>query len=139
MEIAVVVVLGCVLVAVAVVMLWQERHPAPEPEGAIVYGVEDALEFVWSGLAPEIKERLRRSDVRRMLEWELLYLQRPELRDGEAVVGSDEAAAYIQDRAWDHGHGYEPEEIFAVLDLQAAYLAALGAVGDPADDGDRGR
>lgn len=133
MEIAVLLVLGAVLAIVAAVMLWQERHPAPEPEGAVVYGVEDALEFVWSGLSEGSKQTLRRSDVRRILEWELLYLQRPALRDGAAVVGSEEAAAFVQDRAWEQGHPYEPEEIFEVLDLQAAYLAALGAVGDPAD------
>jgi hypothetical protein len=28
---------------------------------------------------------------------------------------------------------YEPDQIYAVLDLQASYLQAIGAIGDPAD------
>ena len=119
-----------VLAVFGVGMLLQERNPK---EAAIVYGVEDALQFVWDRLSLATKDTIGRNDVRRILEWEMHYLQRPEQREGAAVVGGLDAASYAQERAIEQGYGYEPEVIFEVLDLQAEYLAALGAIGDPAD------
>jgi hypothetical protein len=120
-----------VLVVFGVGLLLQERRPS---EIAIVYSVEDAIDFVWDGLSDGTKEIIDRGDVRRILEWEMHYLQRPDHRRGPAVVGGIEAAAYAQERAVEQGHGYEPPVIFEVLDLQAEYLARLGAVGDRADE-----
>lgn len=121
--------LVAVLVVFGVGLLLQERNPK---ETAIVYSVEDAVEFVWEGLSDNTREAIGRGDVRRILEWEMHYLQRPDHREGAAVVGGIDAAAYAQERAIEQGYGYEPAVIFEVLDLQAAYLAELGAVGDEA-------
>ena len=118
-----------VLIFFGVGLFLQERRPR---EVAIVYSVEDALDFVWSGLSESTKSKIGRRDVRRILEWEMHYLQRPDHREGAAVVGGDDAAAYAQERAIEQGYGYEPPVIFEVLDLQAAYLAELGAVGEEA-------
>ena len=126
-----IIALAAVLVVFGVGLLLQERRPS---ETAIVYSVEDALDFIWDRLAEPTKEAIGRSDVRRILEWEMHYLQRPDHREGAAVVGGIEAAAYAQERSIEQGYGYEPEMIFAVLELQADYLAELGAVGGPADD-----
>ena len=123
--------LVAVLVVFAVGLFLQERRPR---EVAIVYSVEDSIDFVWERLGEETKAQIGRGDVRRILEWEMHYLQRPNHREGAAVVGGIEAAAYAQERAIEQGYGYEPEVIFEVLDLQAAYLAELGAVGDPAPE-----
>ncbi|GMQ86203.1 MAG: hypothetical protein BMS9Abin07_1776 [Acidimicrobiia bacterium] len=120
-----------VLAVFGVGLLLQERRPN---EVAIVYGVEEALDFVWDGLGGATKDTIGRGDVRRILEWEMHYLQRPAHREGEAVVGGLDAAAYAQEQSYAEGYAYEPEVIFAVLDLQAEYLAALGAVGDPVDE-----
>lgn len=120
-----------VLVVFGVGLLLQERRPS---EVAIVYSVEDALQFIWDGLSDSSRQSIGRTDVRRILEWEMHYLQRPEHRRGTAVVGGIDAAAYAQEQAIEQGFGYEPEVIFEVLDLQAGYLDALGAVGDPADE-----
>ena len=122
--------LGLVLVAVAGGLIWQERRRVPEPQRAVVYGTEDAVTYVWERLGDDIRSELRRSDVRRIMEWELHYLQQPRLRERPAVVGSVEAAEYVQQRAYEQGHPYEPGPIFAVLELQAAYLVSLGAVGE---------
>ncbi len=111
--------------------LFQERR---SNEVAIIYGVEEALDFIWEGLGDATKESVRRRDVRRILEWEMHYLQRPDQRDEEAVVGGLDAAAYAQEKSYAQGYAYEPEVIFEVLDLQAEYLVALGAVGDPVDE-----
>jgi len=129
-------VFGVLLIgALAAAMVWQERHPPPEPRDAVVYGVEDSVVYVWEGLNQEFRGRITRSDVRRILEWELHFLQQPALRGEEepAVVGSVEAAAYVQDHAHQAGHTYDPDVIFAVLDLQAEYLAAIGAIADVAE------
>lgn len=99
-----------------------------------VYGVEDSIIFIWEGLG-EDKLGLKESDVRRILEWEMHYLQQPKLweDDGPPIVGGEAAARYTQERATEAGFSYEPEQIFGVMDLQAAYLVAIGAVGEVAD------
>jgi hypothetical protein len=66
------------------------------------------------------------------------YLQKPELweEDGQPVVGGEGAAAYTQEQSFEEGYSYEPEQIYAVMDLQAEYLVAIGAVGDVVDPGE---
>lgn len=120
------------LLGVAVAFWWQERRRLPEH--AVIYGVEDALEFVVDRLSPEARAALRPSDVRRILEWELRYLQDPSVRGEEvAVVGGLEAAHYAQEQAMAQGYPYDGALIIEVLEHQAEYLAGLGAVGDPVD------
>ncbi len=120
-----------VLAIFGIGLMLQERR---SNEVAIIYGVEEALDFIWAGLGDDTKESVRRRDVRRILEWEMQYLQRPDQRDDEAVVGGLDAAAYAQEKSYAQGYAYEPEVIFEVLDLQAEYLVTLGAVGDPVDE-----
>jgi hypothetical protein len=43
-------------------------------------------------------------------------------------------AGYVLTQAATAGREYEPSAVAAVLELQAAYVAAIGAVGDPVDD-----
>lgn len=118
------------LVAVAFAFWWQENHRTPERE--VVYGVEDALDFVMARLSEKSRLDIRRNDARRILEWELRYLQDPAIRSGAvAVVGGLEAAQFAQDQALAQGFSYDGDAIIEVLDLQAAYLGTLGAVGEP--------
>ncbi len=121
-----------VVLAFGVGMFWQESKRMRHREA--IYGVEDSIEFVWESLG-EDRRGLSKGDVRRILEWELHYLQQPHLweHEGSAVVGSRASAQYVQDRAFEAGHPYEPEQIFAVLEYQAAYLAAIGAIAEQAD------
>ena len=99
-----------------------------------IYGVDDSIEWIWEGLAGD-RHGLTKADIRRILEWEMFYLQQPDLwqNDGHPVVGGEAAAAYAQEKSLESGHVYEPDQIFAVLDLQASYLQAIGAIGEPAD------
>lgn len=121
-----------VLAVFGVGMVLQERGRRID-DGVAVYGVDDAVVYVWDRLPADLAASSSQSDIRRILEWEMLYLQQPKKRDGPAVVGSVEVAQFVQDRALETGHPYEPEVIFAVLDLQADYLNAIGAVGEPVD------
>lgn len=122
-----------VVLAFGVGMFWQESRRMQQP--AAIYGVEDSIEYIWD-LLGEDKRGLKKSDVRRILEWEMHYLQQPDLwaDDGPPVVGGNEAAAHAQERSLAEGYEYSPRQIIAVLDLQADYLRAIGAVGDPVTD-----
>ncbi len=119
------------VLAFGVAMFWQESKRLQHTTA--IYGVEDSIEFVWDVLGGD-NLGLSKSDVRRILEWEMHYLQQPHLweGDGTAVVGGEASAVYIQDHALAAGYPYEPEQIYAVLDAQADYLRAIGAIGDAA-------
>jgi hypothetical protein len=126
------VLLG-LLLSVAFAFWWQERTQFNERE--VVYGVEDALAFVMARLGDESRRVAGPDDVRRILEWELRYLQDPALhRDRVAVVGGLEAAQFAQEQAMAQGYPYDGSLIIEVLDLQADYLAVLGAVGDAVNE-----
>jgi len=127
-----VIALALVLVVFGAGMLIQE-HGRRVDDGVAVYGVDDAVIYVWERLPAEMVSSVDRADIRRMLEWEMVYLQQPAKRDGPAVVGGVDAAEFVQESAYASGHVYEPEAIFTVLDLQADYLRAIGAVGSPVD------
>ncbi len=115
-----------------VAMFWQESKRMTSREA--IYGVEDSIEYIWESLG-EDRHGLTKSDVRRILEWEMFYLQQPDLweGDGSPVVGGTAAAAFAQQKALEAGYAYEPEQIFAVLDFQASYLQAIGAIGERVD------
>jgi hypothetical protein len=120
------------VLAFGIAMFWQESRRMQHREA--IYGVEDSIEFIWEGLG-EDKLGLKKSDVRRILEWEMYYLQQPKLweDEGPPIVGGDAAARYTQKQALEAGFSYEPPQIFGVMDLQAEYLQAIGAVGDVAE------
>lgn len=124
-----------VVFAFGIAVFWQESRRMQHREA--IYGVEDSIEFIWEGLG-EDKLGLKKSDVRRILEWEMHYLQKPELweEDGQPIVGGEAAASYTQEQSLKEGHAYEPEQIYAVMDLQAEYLGAIGAIGDVVEPGE---
>lgn len=126
------------LVVVAL-MVWQEakRRPSYQP---LEYVIEDAVKHVSSRLGDG--SPLNRSDVRRILEWEVFYLQGLAQKDRrnpvETVAGGHQAsvdyiAAEIEAR---HGVAYSHHDIEEVLRLEADYLMAIGAVGDPVEQGE---
>jgi hypothetical protein len=119
------------LVALAFAVAWQERRRPSER--AIVYSVEESVEFIRARLAQGAAASLRTSDVRRILEWSVRHLQDPEVRSerGEPpVAGGVEAATYVQERAMAAGFAYDGDLILEVLAAQADYLRSLGAIGD---------
>ncbi|MFZ0012547.1 MAG: hypothetical protein WAL25_00400, partial [Acidimicrobiia bacterium] len=125
--------IGVLLVIVAL-MVWQEarRRPSYEP---LEYVVNDAVKHVAERL-PE-GSGLRNADVRRILEWEVFYLQGLAQADRsnpvETVAGGHELSVeYITEQIHvKHGVSYSQEQIAEVLRLEADYLVAIGAVGDP--------
>lgn len=133
--------IGLLLVIVAL-LVWQEakRRPSYEP---LEYVVEDAVKHVHERLPAE--SSLTKADVRRILEWEVFYLQGLAQENRrtpvETVAGGHQASVdYIADQIEaKHGVSYPHGDIEAVLRLEADYLVAIGAVGEPVElNGDSG-
>ena len=138
------VMLGAVLLAVflAVIaaLMWQEAKKRTYDEGA-VYVVDDAVDFILERLG---ESQLGRSDVKRVIEYEVFYLQglaQDNRRNPvDVIAGGDESAIdYITHRiAETHGVSYAWGDVRAILSHEAEYLVSIGAVGEPVDDETRG-
>jgi len=123
-----------VLLVIVALMVWQEakRRPSYEP---LEYVVNDAVKHIAERLPDSIE--FRNADIRRILEWEVFYLQglAQEKRSNpvETVAGGhDLSVEYIAERIHTkHGVSYSQEQIAEVLRLEADYLVAIGAVGEP--------
>lgn len=126
-----------VLLMVIALMAWQEarRRPSYEP---LEYVVNDAVKHIHERLGAD--SPMGRSDIRRILEWEVFYLQglaQPNRSNPvETVAGGHELSVeYIAGQIHTaHGVSYSPGEIENVLRLEADYLMAIGAVGEPVGD-----
>jgi len=129
---------GVFLVIVAL-FVWQEakRRPSYEP---LEYVVEDAVKHVDAGMSGN--SRLSKADIRRVLEYEVFYLQGLAQDDRrnpvETVAGGHEASIeYIAGQIEaKHGVAYSHTDIEDVLRLEADYLMAIGAVGEPVEVGE---
>ncbi len=128
--------IGALLVIVGIVV-WQQaqRRPSYEPR---VYVIEDAVKHVEMGLEAEGKT-VSRADIRRILEWEVFYLQGLAQKNRAELVetvagGHDRSIQFVIDGIADkHGISHSPEEVSDVLRYEADYLIAIGAVGDPVE------
>lgn len=127
--------LAAVFLLIIAALVWQEARSRTYDEG-VVYVIEDAIGFVGERLPEDVADRIRRSDIQRILEWEIFYLQGlAQKKRGEPVetfAGGDEAAvSYITGQiAEKHGVAYDAGDVAAVLRLEAEYLLAIGAVGN---------
>ena len=123
-----------VLLVIVAMLVWQEakRRPSYEP---LEYVVNDAIKHISERLPDETD--LKNADIRRILEWEVFYLQGLAQEDRknpvETVAGGHEMSVeFIADQIHTkHGVSYPHDEIAEVLRLEADYLLAIGAIGDP--------
>lgn len=126
--------LGAVFLSLVAILLWQEAKRRRTGE-QVVYVVPEARGFIKDNLAPEVLERLGAAGISRIVEWEVFYLQGLAQKDRRIPVetvagGSDQAVAYVRDQiAERHGIDLATADIRAVLELEAAYLQSIGAVG----------
>jgi hypothetical protein len=125
------IVLAVIFLIVAGAFAWQEQRS--RAEDVSIYSVEDSIAFVVERLSPETAANVKPKDVRRILEWEVRYLQDPAVRgqDETVIAGGLPSAEYAQQTLLAMGYPYDGPEIIEVLDLRARYLASIGAVGDP--------
>lgn len=125
---------GAFLFILALVV-WQEarRRPSYDP---LEYVIEDAVKHIDAGLQTEGNDRLRKADIRRILEWEVFYLQglAQENRRNpvETVAGGHDASVdyVIEQIATTQGVSYSRSDVEDVLRYEADYLFQIGAVGD---------
>ncbi len=120
---------------IAAAFWWQERRR--QPDRAVVYGMDEAVEYVTERLSDAGRELLSRHDVRRILEWQMQFLHQRLAEDGPEiplVIGGPEVAEEIREQASRHGHTYPPEAVRGVLELQTGYLASIGAIAEPASE-----
>jgi hypothetical protein len=134
--IALVAVLVAIFLLVVAALLWQEAKRRSFDEGYI-YVVDEAVDFIHGRLG---ESKLKRSDVKRIIEYEVFYLQglAQERRSQPVDVvagGAEPAVDYIAARIAEvHNVSYPLDEIRAVLRFEAEYLGSIGAVGAPVDD-----
>ena len=130
-----------VLLVVAGLIAWQHAQKLGRAGSAvtdITYGIEDSADYVFSRLDPEVAARIGRNGVRRIIEWEIFYLQglaQPDRRQPVVSVAGDypPAVEYIaREIANKHGLTYSDGDIGAVLELEALYLESIGAIGEEA-------
>lgn len=120
--------LVALLLAMVAMLVWQEGRKrsfdtAPE------YVVDQLLAFIRTRISDDVRDRIGTEGVERIINWELRYLQR-DGGEGAVAGGTDESIAYIIDRIDQfHGVAYPPEDVRAVLALEAEYLVTVGAVG----------
>jgi hypothetical protein len=123
-------ILGAVLLITVALMVWQEGKKRSF-DLAPSYVIDDLIAHVRTNLDPEILGRIGTDGVERIIDWEVRYL----LRDGgEGVIagGTDASVSYIVDRIDQvHRVSYSQDDVRAVLALEAEYLMAVGAIGDP--------
>lgn len=135
---ALVALLVGVFLVILALVVWQEARRRPSYE-QLEYVVDDAVKHIEEGLAAEGNESLNRGDVRRILEWEVFYLQGLAQEDRknpvETIAGGHEGSiTYITEQiAQKHGVSYSHEDVEAVLRLEADYLFRIGAVGEMVD------
>jgi hypothetical protein len=108
----------------------------------VVFSLDEAFEWVVEELPDEVAATLTPDDVRRILRYQVEYFDRSGVAGNgvqsaashpPAIVGAAEVVDYVLRRADDDGDGFIPEQVYPVVEILLAYLAATGAVSSPAD------
>ncbi len=124
---------GCLLVVLGLIV-WQEGKRRREPREPLTYVIEDAVRFIEDRIDPATE--LKRFDIRRILEYEIFYLQglAQERRSNpvETVAGGHDASIefIVSEIEARHRVIYPREDVAKVLALEAEYLVEIGAVGE---------
>ena len=122
---------GCLLVVLGLIV-WQEGKRRREPREPLTYVIEDAVRFI----GDRITVPLKRYDIRRILEYEIFYLQGLAQKDRsnpvETVAGGHDASIefIVGEIEAKHRVIYSRDDVARVLAFEAEYLAEIGAVGE---------
>jgi hypothetical protein len=128
--------LAAVFLFIVAALMWQEAKSRTYDEGP-TYVIEDAATFIREQLEPAVRSRLDHSDVVRILEWEIYYLQglaqQRRSTPVETIAGGvDDAVEYITREIADKNKvTYDSSDVAAVLAAEADYLESIGAIGAP--------
>ena len=135
----VVIILAVVFLIAAVVIGREARRLDAVPPRA-VFDIDEATEWVGNHLPDEVSAVLSFDDVRQILEWNLEFLRAKGMSAGDeppspeaaVVVGPEEVADYVLDRARAADSPLSEDQVTAVLDAQFGYFDAIGAIGPEA-------
>lgn len=117
------------LILVGLAFYWQGSIRVPG--SAIAYGVEDSIKYITPRLSPETDQQIGAKSVRRILEWEMKFMNDSLQDDHDVVLGGDAAISYVIDQTARQGFDYSPAIVGEVLQLQAEYMASIGAIAQP--------
>ena len=126
--------LVAVLLVMVALVIWQ--HAQREGPKEVTFGIENAVSFITARLDPDVHKRLGTDGVRRVVEWEVFYLQGLAQEDRrhpvETVAGAyGPAVEFIKGEiARVHDRTYSAEDIGSVLALGVTYLQSIGAIGE---------
>lgn len=139
MLIAVFAVLAAVIVVViALVTVGRITGELVDAAPTSIYDLDEAVEFVADRLPDEVTAQLTFDDVRALLVWHIEYLEERgvarrqgvnELAAGPLVAAENDAVAYVLGRAATADMELSDVWVVQVLDADAAYLEAIGAIG----------
>jgi hypothetical protein len=141
-----VLVAAILVVAIALVAVGREAFTLGVQPREAMFDLDEAVDFVADHLPPGVTAKLSYDDVRTLLTWHIEFLRDrgvPRTRDaagdggGDVVIDEDDSVAYVLMRAEAAGLDADVDDVMAVLDAEAAYFAAIGAIG-PEADGDGG-
>lgn len=122
-----------ILLLISALVVWQH---ASKNSSSATYGVEDAVAFVEGHLDASTKARLGGAGVRRILEFDVFYLQglaQVDRRNPVATVAGPYGPAiqYISEQIESRlGRSYSYLDIASVLEGEVQYLKSIGAIGD---------
>jgi hypothetical protein len=146
--VTIVVVVVIALVSIGRVTFSLAAQPPPT-----FFNVDEAVIFIAERLPDEVTAELSYDDVRQIIEWHVEYLEGTGVaatREGELIVLSaegagpviaadDEGVAHVLGRIADAGLEINDGAVVEVLEVEATYLRAIGAVGSvvppPVDPG----
>jgi hypothetical protein len=119
------------LLVVGLAFYWQGSIRLPG--SAISYGVEDSIKYITPRLSEATGAVIGERSVRRILEWEMKFVQDALDADPEQtiVLGGDAVTFYILGQTARQGFDYDPAIVGEILSLQAEYMASIGAIAEP--------
>ena len=128
------------VVAIALVAVGRVTAELAAAPPRSFFDLDEAVQFVADRLSDETTAQLSYADVHQLLGAHLDYLEERGVASasdadappsGPLVVEDDEGLAFVLGRATEAGLEVTDEQVVEVLEAEAAYLAAIGAVGGP--------
>lgn len=125
------------LLIVGLAFYWQGTIRLPG--AAVAYGVEDSIKYITPRLGEDTRTKIGAKSVRRILEWEMKFIQDQLDADPEqpVVLGGSEAIDYVLEQTERQGYEYDRTTVVEVMGLQAKYMESIGALSRPVRDDER--
>jgi hypothetical protein len=130
---------AALVVVIALVAVGRESFTLGAQPKQALFDLEEAVEFVADRLPDDVTAVLTYDDVRSLLRWHLEYLRdrgvpvrRDQTEGGPVVVEDDEGIAWVLGKADEAGLEVTDTDVATVLEVELAYLDAIGAIGGEA-------